>query len=46
MIDANPHFGSALDDLLEETGELAEVSAIAIECVEFWVAVSGGKSLV
>jgi hypothetical protein len=28
MNNTNQHFGSALDNLLEETGELAEISAV------------------
>ena len=36
MNNTNQHFGSALDNLLEETGELAEISAVAIERVESW----------
>jgi hypothetical protein len=32
----NPHIGSALDELLEEDGILAEVSAIAIKRVLAW----------
>jgi antitoxin HicB len=32
----NPHIGSSLDDLLEETGELAEVEAVAIKRVVAW----------
>jgi hypothetical protein len=33
MNNTNPHIGSALDNLLEETGELAEISAVALERV-------------
>ena len=33
---ANKHVGSAFDDLLEETGELVEVNAIAIKRVIAW----------
>jgi len=36
MAKHNKHIGSSLDDLLEETGELAEVSAIAIKRVIAW----------
>ncbi len=32
----NPHIGSSLDELLEEDGILAEVSAIAIKRVLAW----------
>ena len=32
----NPHIGSSLDELLEEDGLLAEVSAIAIKRVLAW----------
>lgn len=32
----NQHIGSSLDDLLEETGELTEVSAVAIKRVIAW----------
>ena len=32
----NPHIGSSLDDLLEETGELAEVEAVALKRVVAW----------
>jgi antitoxin HicB len=32
----NKHVGSSLDDLLEETGELAEVNAVAIKRVIAW----------
>jgi hypothetical protein len=27
----NPHIGSSLDDLLEETGDLGEVEAVALK---------------
>ncbi|MEL6263375.1 MAG: Fis family transcriptional regulator [Cyanobacteria bacterium J06626_6] len=33
---SNPHIGSSLDELLEEDGILAEVSAIAIKRVLAW----------
>ena len=33
---SNPHIGSSLDELLEEEGILAEVSAIAIKRVLAW----------
>ena len=36
MTDKNPHIGSTLDDLLDEDGILAEVSAIAIKRVLAW----------
>ncbi len=36
MAKRNQHMGSSLDDLLEETGELAEVSAVAIKRVIAW----------
>jgi hypothetical protein len=36
MNNTNQHIGSALDNLLEETGELAEISAVALERVESW----------
>ncbi|PKG96167.1 MULTISPECIES: XRE family transcriptional regulator [Alteromonadales] len=32
----NIHVGSSLDDLLEETGELCEVNAVAIKRVIAW----------
>ena len=32
----NQHIGSSLDDLLEETGELTEVSTVAIKRVIAW----------
>jgi len=32
----NKHIGSSLDDLLEETGELVEVNAVAIKRVIAW----------
>ena len=32
----NPHIGSSLDDLLEETGDLAEVEDVAIKRVIAW----------
>jgi antitoxin HicB len=32
----NPHIGSSLDDLLQETGDLAEVEAVAIKRVIAW----------
>jgi len=36
MAKHNQHIGSSLDDLLEETGELAEVNTIAIKRVIAW----------
>ncbi len=36
MVKNNKYVGSSLDDLLEETGELAEVNAIAIKRVIAW----------
>lgn len=36
MVRHNPHLGSSLDELLEETGELAEVNAVAIKRVIAW----------
>lgn len=36
MAKHNQHLGSSLDDLLEETGELAEVNAMAIKRVNAW----------
>ena len=36
MAKRNQYIGSSLDDLLEETGELAEVNAIAIKRVIAW----------
>jgi len=36
MNNTNQHIGSALDNLLEETGELAEICAVALERVESW----------
>ncbi|MGI1678078.1 MAG: helix-turn-helix domain-containing protein [Cellvibrionaceae bacterium] len=36
MAKHNQHLGSSLDDLLEETGELAEVNAVAIKRVIAW----------
>ena len=36
MAKHNKHLGSSLDDLLEETGELAEVNAVAIKRVIAW----------
>ena len=36
MAKNNKHIGSSFDDLLEETGELAEVSAVAIKRVIAW----------
>jgi predicted XRE-type DNA-binding protein len=36
MAKHNQHLGSSLDDLLEETGELAEVSTVAIKRVIAW----------
>ncbi len=36
MAKHNKHIGSSLDDLLEETGDLAEVNAIAIKRVIAW----------
>ena len=32
----NPHIGSSLDNLLEETGDLTEVEAVAIKRVIAW----------
>ena len=32
----NPHVGSSLDDVLEEEGVLAEVTAIALKRVLAW----------
>ncbi len=36
MTKHNQYIGSSLDDLLEETGELAEVNAVAIKRVIAW----------
>lgn len=36
MAEKNGYLGSSLEDLLEETGELAEVSAVAIKRVVAW----------
>ncbi len=36
MTKRNQHIGSSFDSLLEETGELAEVSAMAIKRVIAW----------
>jgi antitoxin HicB len=36
MAKQNQYIGSSLDDLLEETGELAEVNAVAIKRVIAW----------
>ena len=36
MAKRNQHIGSSLDDLLEETGELGEVNAVAIKRVIAW----------
>ena len=36
MAKDNQHLGSSLDDLLENTGELAEVNAMAIKRVIAW----------
>ena len=36
MAKHNQYIGSSLDDLLEETGELAEVNAVAIKRVIAW----------
>jgi len=36
MAKPNQHMGSSLDNLLEETGELAEVNAAAIKRVITW----------
>ena len=36
MAKHNQHLGSSFDDLLEETGELAEVNAVAIKRVIAW----------
>lgn len=36
MTKKNKHIGSSLDDLLKETGELAEVNAVAIKRVIAW----------
>ena len=36
MAKQNQHMGSSLDDLLEETGELTEVSTVAIKRVIAW----------
>lgn len=36
MAKRNQHIGSSLDDLLESTGELAEVNAVAIKRVIAW----------
>jgi len=36
MAKNNKHVGSSLDDLLKETGELAEVNALAIKRVIAW----------
>ncbi|MDA0694539.1 MAG: Fis family transcriptional regulator [Proteobacteria bacterium] len=36
MAERNQHLGSSLDDLLEETGDLAEVNAVALKRVIAW----------
>ena len=36
MAKKNQHIGSSFDDLLEETGELVEVNALAIKRVIAW----------
>lgn len=36
MTKRNNHIGSSLDDLLEETGELAEVNSVALKRVIAW----------
>jgi predicted XRE-type DNA-binding protein len=36
MVKRNQYIGSSLDDLLEETGELAEVNTVAIKRVIAW----------
>lgn len=36
MAKKNAHIGSSFDDLLEETGDLTEVSAVAIKRVVAW----------
>lgn len=36
MAKRNRHIGSSLDDLLEETGDLTEVNAVAIKRVIAW----------
>lgn len=36
MAKHNQHIGSSLDDLLEETGELAEINTLAIKRVIAW----------
>ncbi len=36
MAKRNQYIGSSLDDLLEETGELAEVNTVAIKRVIAW----------
>jgi len=36
MAKKNAHIGSSFDDLLEETGDSAEVSAVAIKRVVAW----------
>lgn len=41
----NPHIGSSLDDLLEETGELAEVEAAALKRVFAWQIAEAMKRL-
>lgn len=36
MVKKNAHIGSTVDDLLEETGDLTEVSTVAIKRVIAW----------
>ena len=36
MAEQNPHIGSSFDDFLTETGDLAEVSAVAVGRVVAW----------
>ncbi len=36
MAERNQHLGSSLDDLLEETGDLADVNAVALKRVIAW----------
>ncbi len=36
MVKRNQYIGSSLDDLLEETGELAEVNTVAVKRVIAW----------
>lgn len=41
----NPHIGSSLDDLLEETGDLAEVEVVALKRVVAWQVAEAMKQL-